>query len=289
MREARILNIDDIEAAVTIPALPPECRELFQEADTVWERYSHHRDFVRYVAADYDAVFRSLAALRGRVSTVLEWGSGLGVVTIMARLLGFEAYGIEYAPSLVKCSREFAQRFAPDAVFVEGSFIPSDYVFDPAFGDSLFQSEVDVESGYEELEMELSDFDLVYAFPWPDEINFLNHVMAQCSGTQTLFLTYDATEGMILREFNSEEGGGADDEGALSRTDGVEAERDAIDAYFLRDNDDPYGDDGAFDDDDALGEMSEEHADGEERGGRAGQEHKAYREAVSDHEDAGEF
>ena len=42
-----------------------------------------------------------LRALAGRAVSFLEWGSGTGVITIMADMLGFEAYGIEINPALV--------------------------------------------------------------------------------------------------------------------------------------------------------------------------------------------
>ncbi len=58
--------------------------------------------FEGYVSADYLSVFHSLAQLRNRVSTVLEWGSGLGVVSIMASRMGFEAFGIEAEAVLVE-------------------------------------------------------------------------------------------------------------------------------------------------------------------------------------------
>ena len=65
----------------------------------------------------------------------LEWGSASGVITIMADMLGFEAYGIELDESLVNTSRTLATTFESNARFAAGSFLPAGYVWRPAGGD----------------------------------------------------------------------------------------------------------------------------------------------------------
>ncbi len=86
----------DLESACDLdPTLLAEIRSLWAEADSLWERHHQTPAFHGYVSADYQTVFESLARLQGRVLTVLEWGSGLGITTIMASRMGFNAYGIE--------------------------------------------------------------------------------------------------------------------------------------------------------------------------------------------------
>ena len=109
------------------------------------------RPFRAFVAADYEEVYRALARLQGRLTTVLEWGSGLGVVTIMASNLGFEAYGIESEPHLVDLSRRLAHKYGPGARFVTGSFIPREYQWNPETADEAFRSDVDAEPAYDDL------------------------------------------------------------------------------------------------------------------------------------------
>ncbi len=61
-------------------------------------------------ASDYVLAYNTLRALldeptlRGR--TFCEWGSGSGVVTLLAASLGFRAFGIEIQEALVEASRE---------------------------------------------------------------------------------------------------------------------------------------------------------------------------------------
>lgn len=178
-------------------------RSLWTEADEIWERAQDRRPFRAFVAADYQEVYQALVRLQGRLVTVLEWGSGLGVVTIMASNLGFEAYGIESEPHLVDWSRKLAEKYGPNAQFATGSFIPAEYEWSPEFADESFRTEVDVEPAYEDLDMELRDFDLVYAFPWPDEQALYHDIMRQRGGENGLLLTYDAREGIRLGRFRN--------------------------------------------------------------------------------------
>ncbi len=142
---------------------------LWNEAYEIWERFEKKNGFEAYVPADYAQVLRSLQSLQGKATTFLEWGSGLGVATIMAGRLGFEAYGLEIAPQLVDHSRELCQRYASNAIFAQGSFIPNEYHWSPSTGDDGTRTDFDAPDGYDTLDMRLKDFDIVYAYPWPDE------------------------------------------------------------------------------------------------------------------------
>ena len=124
------LDIPALDETQTIEA-DPTTQSLWKEADEIWEAFQNRREFRAYVSADYAEIYQALVRLRGRVTSVLEWGSGLGVVTIMASNLGFEAYGIESEPRLVDWSRKLAEEYGPAAQFVTGSFIPREYEWDP--------------------------------------------------------------------------------------------------------------------------------------------------------------
>ena len=178
-----------------------EFRRLWAEADNLWARHHDASGFHGYVSADYLSVFRSLFRMQGSVSTVLEWGSGLGIVTIMASRMGFEAYGIEVEPELVWFSESLARTYGPNARFAIGSFIPDDFVLHPADVDDASRTVIDAASAYDELDMELRDFDLVYAYPWPDEHALYRRVMSEFGRKESLLLTYDAGEGIELTRF----------------------------------------------------------------------------------------
>jgi hypothetical protein len=175
---------------------------LWAEADDLWVRHQNSPAFHGYVSADYAMVFESLARLRGSVLTMLEWGSGLGIVTIMASRMGFEAYGIEAEPSLVSYAEGLAKSYDSTAQFAQGSFIPDEFVWNPADGDEVQNTMVDVASAYDELDMELRDFDLVYAYPWPEEHTLFRNIMRGLGRQDAMLLTYDVREGMELTRFH---------------------------------------------------------------------------------------
>lgn len=169
---------------------------LWKEASDIWDSEEHKSAFRDFVAADYRAVHDALVGLQGRADTVLEWGSGLGVIAITASLLGFQAYGIEIEPQLIGLSRDLATKYGSNAIFAEGSFVPEEYDWNREFGDEHFRTRIDEASGYNELDMRLSDFDVVYSYPWPEEQNLHRDIMKQCGGRNSIFLTFNVTEGI---------------------------------------------------------------------------------------------
>ena len=86
-------NLPDMDAALNsrIDALCEEGRELYHSFDMDVRQDNWHP----FVAADYDCVREALVGLREPGSRFLEWGSAMGVITVMADLMGFEASGIE--------------------------------------------------------------------------------------------------------------------------------------------------------------------------------------------------
>ena len=95
-------------------ALRARLTALCAEGWTLWDRFDeevrrHH--FHPFVAAEYEAVVDALMQHRGPNLRFLEWGSATGVITIIADLLGFDAYGIELDRDLVATARDLARRF----------------------------------------------------------------------------------------------------------------------------------------------------------------------------------
>jgi hypothetical protein len=116
----------------------------------------------------------------------------------MASRLGFEAYGIEVEQELVLAANELASRFQAIPVFAQGSFIPDDFEPDLSRGDEFHRTNVVDRSGYHQLDMELRDFDVVYAYPWPEEHAVFRSILRQHAASHTLYLRYDNREGLSL-------------------------------------------------------------------------------------------
>lgn len=95
-------------------------------AKPVWEfidqglRRGRSIDCFDYVPSNYDVVYATLAALpRGRFC---EWGSGMGVITGLAAMLGFDAHGIELDARLVAASRRLLADFGLSATIEMGDY-----------------------------------------------------------------------------------------------------------------------------------------------------------------------
>lgn len=193
-----ITKIDQlIERGSTIEVLP-ELERLFQEASDIWDANENDFHFRDFIAADYTRVYHALTLLKDQSETFLEFGSGLGVIASTAGLLGYEAYGIEIDPKLVRRSQELAEKYETNAEFSFGSFIPNGYEWSAEFEDEFFKTILDEQDGYGDLDMELRDFDLVYAYPWPGERLFFQDIMRRFGREGGLFMTYDVREGIMV-------------------------------------------------------------------------------------------
>jgi hypothetical protein len=85
--------------------LSPEARALIESGRARFGTV-HVFDFV---PSDYEQVWRLLDALpRGRFC---EWGSGFGIVTGLAAMLGFDVCGIEVDGRLAEASRQLLAEF----------------------------------------------------------------------------------------------------------------------------------------------------------------------------------
>ncbi|TVR59535.1 MAG: class I SAM-dependent methyltransferase [Gemmatimonadales bacterium] len=158
-------------------------RRLEALCHTGWELFDRfdneirQKDFHAFVAADYPVVLATLVALRAPGQRFLEWGSATGIITIMADLLGFEAYGIEIDPSLAGQARELARLHGSQARFITGSFLPTGYRWRQAGGDERLGTIATGESGYLKMGMPLEEFDVIFGYPWPGEEGLMLDLM----------------------------------------------------------------------------------------------------------------
>ena len=110
-----------MSAVMLAPELEDRLAALREAGWELFDKFDHEvRDqrWHPFVAANYESVLEALIAQRAPGLTFLEWGSATGVITIMADLLGYEAYGIELDASLVETARSLAKRFDSKARFV---------------------------------------------------------------------------------------------------------------------------------------------------------------------------
>ena len=181
------------------PDLRARLDALCDEGWSRWERFDREvrqNRFHPFVPADYEVVLDALVPLVRPGLKFLEWGSAMGVITILADILGFDAYGIELDERLVHEARELARSSGSGARFVTGSFLPTGYRWGRATGDGRLGTIGHGPSGYLELALPLDEFDVVFAYPWSGEEPIMRDVMAQYGRRDALLLLHSGNEGI---------------------------------------------------------------------------------------------
>lgn len=164
---------------------------LMDEGSEIWGRFDREvrgHTWHPFVPSDYERVLETLAGMQP--ARFLEWGSATGVITIMADLLGFEAYGIEQDGDLVTVARALAGRYQSRAQFALGSFLPTGYQWKPKSGDARKGTLGDGASAYGSLGHSLEDFDVVYAYPWSGEEALMLDLIQSYGGKRARLLLH---------------------------------------------------------------------------------------------------
>ena len=180
-------------------ALGARLAAVIDDGHAIWERFDREvrRDaFHPFMPADYPGVLETLKALRAPGRRFLEWGSATEVITILADLLGYEAYGIELDPRLVEVARALAARHGSGARFVAGSLFPTGYRYRGADGDPRTGTLGDGESAYRRLGRPLHDFDVVYGYPWDGEAPVMHDLMRRYGAPGARLLMQSGNDGV---------------------------------------------------------------------------------------------
>ncbi|WP_417380764.1 class I SAM-dependent methyltransferase [Gimesia sp.] len=204
------MSLVEIEISKNDSFMPDEIVAFLREAD---ERVSQFlqaspRRATGFVPSDFKTIYHALQAITDENlapgNSLCEWGSGFGVVTSLASMLEFMACGIEIEEELVEASRLLADDFGLPVEFVQGSFIPSgaESCVDEAYAENNAEYSwliTDADDGYEELQLDPEDFDVVFAYPWPGEEYLITSLFEKYAARGALLLTYNSLESVRLR------------------------------------------------------------------------------------------
>lgn len=168
-----------------------------------------HRDdpAAGFVPADYERTYRTLRALRedaaGRAlipgRAFCEWGSGLGVIACLASMVGFDAVGIEIDARLVEASKSLAADHRVRVELIAGSYVPEGHHVEEDFDESHVMTLQDGVAAYDELGLEINDFDCIFAYPWPGEDDVVTAIFDRHAARGSLLMTFHGQDGMLLR------------------------------------------------------------------------------------------
>ncbi len=127
-----------------------------------------------------------------------EFGSGFGVAAMLAAARGMESVGIEIESSLVDQANRLSEELGLSSKFYCGSFVPHDISEIIEISRDVEHVDTSESEVYQEIGLELDDFDLFFAFPWPGEEHFFESVFAAGAAVNSLLLTYRGRNGMHL-------------------------------------------------------------------------------------------
>jgi hypothetical protein len=203
------MPLTDCDLVIDPTNLPVNVAEFLREADHRSRGFASSipSTFRGFVPSDYVFVYHALRAIaEANVvcgNSFCEWGSGLGVVASLAALIGFDAYGIEIDRDLFNASLELAEEFDIPVELINGSFIPqgADDLVDRAFAecDGGLALEPHADQTYDELGLEVRDFALIFAFPWPNDEELTAELFERFAARGALLLTYSDSNSMRLR------------------------------------------------------------------------------------------
>ncbi len=189
-------------------APPDEIANFLRAVEPVVE---HHRvstsTQVRgFVPGNYAAIYSSLKAVHDSHllcgNRFCEWGSGVGVVSSLAGMVGFEAYGIECDENLCRAANGIRDDFEVPVTFVQGSYIPEgvEDLVDDAFAtqEGELSLQVEPDDAYDELGLDIDDFDLIFIYPWPNDVELTHAIFDRYAARGALLLAYYCNDSIAL-------------------------------------------------------------------------------------------
>ena len=172
-----------IEISVNGSDLPKDVGDFLRESNARVERYVSNNP-IRvngFAPSDFEIVYRALRAIVDKNivpgNLFCEWGSGFGVVASLAEMLGFDAYGIEIDRNLYDASRSLASDFKLPVNFIHGNFKTVD------------EFATEDASAYQKLGLDVYDFDVVFAYPWPSEERVIEELFERRAHEGALLMT----------------------------------------------------------------------------------------------------
>ena len=188
-----------------LPPAPPEVARFIVDAQSRIDSFieSHLGEPIySFVPSDFPLVYGALRHVAGeRLAPgplFCEWGSGAGVVACLAAMVGFDACGIEVEADLVELSTRLARHYQLKADFCHGNLVPHG---GQKIAEEVGEFEWLAISGpdpYDQMDLEIDDFDIVFAYPWPGEERVIERLFDRFASDGALLMTYNGAEGVRL-------------------------------------------------------------------------------------------
>jgi hypothetical protein len=185
------------------PSLPETIQRFLNEANRRIEQLQSDHHIPGFVPSDFVSVYAALEVLQSSVLLpgrwFCEWGSGMGVVACLASLVGFDAWGIEIDETLVREARRLAADFDLPVRFVRGSFIPPGAEMAENAERRYAWLTTEERDGYTSLGIDPDEFDVIFAYPWPDEEELTAQLFEKYARQGALLVTYQDSHGIRVQ------------------------------------------------------------------------------------------
>jgi hypothetical protein len=197
------MPLKDVTLSADAVPLPADVRAFLREAERRIERFQMTSRCPGFVPGDYVGAYSALHAVATSNLTTgnrfCEWGSGFGVITCLAAMLDFDACGIDIEPDLVDAARQLAEDFDLPVEFVRDSFIPAGGERCVDAGGAYSWLTTDAGDAHNELDLTADDFDVIYAYPWPDEEEVTGDLFQRFAAVGALLVTNHVGDGFRVR------------------------------------------------------------------------------------------
>lgn len=193
----------DVDVMADARPMPDRVRMFLREAQRRIERFQEECRVPAFVSSDFARVYAILRAIDGgrfaAGNLFCEWGSGFGVVACLAAMLEFDACGIEIEEELVKNAQHLAEDFDLPVQFVHGSFLTVEDELGLQEGDEFAWLSTEGQRRSGDLDIEPADFDVVFAYPWPDEEQLIARLFERHARAGALLVGYHGGDRLRVR------------------------------------------------------------------------------------------
>ncbi len=200
------MAIEEINLDLSGIEIPRKASVLIAEGDRLVSQFDDANGLHRNpdnVPSDFALLYSALADVTRRNLTFgrmfCELGSGFGIGVCFAATLGYDSYGIEIDPDLVKASRDLAKRQNLDCTFLCTSYFPEGYSSYPGQGGSELitppslrnrYGDVIAKPSFEGMPCDTEEIDLFYVYPWPKEHEMMQDLFESIAGDGAMLVAY---------------------------------------------------------------------------------------------------
>ena len=204
------LNVDATD--IPIPDAHGKVIEIVDQRIDAYLARDIKKRAPRYVPSNAEEAYQALVWIRennvAEGNRFCEWGSGFGMITLLAALAGFDATGIEIVESLCKEATRLADELQIPARFLNDDFVPEgfEYASDGTgeagalTSSSLLPSQEQDRATFFDPIIPMDELDVIYCYPWPGEAGMMEDLFDATAAEGTLLVTYCETDRIRVRE-----------------------------------------------------------------------------------------